>query len=65
VHDVQLLVGAGISSRDDLANASAGTIFELAMEFLQTSEGSRVLRPGETLEEDEVEEWIGLAQETA
>lgn len=65
VHDVQLLVGAGISSREDLANASAGTIFELAMEFLQTSEGSRVLRPGETLEEDEVEEWIELAQETA
>ncbi len=65
VHDVQLLVGAGISSRDDLANASAGTIFELAMVFLQTSEGSRVLRPGETLEEDEVEEWIELAQETA
>jgi hypothetical protein len=65
VHDVQLLVGAGISSREDLANASAATIFELAMEFLQTSEGARVLRPGETLEEDEVEEWIELAQETA
>lgn len=64
VHDVQLLVGAGISSREDLANASASTIFELAMEFLQTSEGARVLRPGETLEEDEVEEWIELAQET-
>lgn len=65
VHDVQLLVGAGISSREDLANASAATIFELAMEFLQTSEGARVLRPGETLEEDEVEEWIELAQESA
>ncbi|MBY9068466.1 DUF4332 domain-containing protein [Hyphomonas sp. WL0036] len=65
VHDVQLLVGAGISSREDLANASATTIFELAMEFLQTSEGSRVLRPGETLEEDEVEEWIELAQDSA
>lgn len=65
VHDVQLLVGAGISSREDLANASAATIFELATEFLQTSEGARVLRPGEMLEEDEVEEWIELAQETA
>ena len=64
VHDAQLLVGAGISSREDLANASASTIFELAMEFLQTSAGSRVLRPGETLEEDEVEEWIEMAQET-
>ncbi len=65
VHDAQLLVGAGISSREDLANASAATVFELAMEFLQTSAGSRVLRPGETLEEDEVEEWIEMAQETA
>ncbi|KCZ96249.1 hypothetical protein HHI_01180 [Hyphomonas hirschiana VP5] len=65
VHDAQLLVGAGISSREDLASASAATVFELAMEFLQTSAGSRVLRPGETLEEDEVEEWIELAQETA
>lgn len=65
IHDAQLLVGAGISSREDLANASAATVFELAMEFLQTSAGSRVLRPGETLEEDEVEEWIELAQETA
>lgn len=65
VHDAQLLVGAGISSREDLANASAATIFELAMEFLQTSAGSRVLRPGETLEEEEVEEWIEMAQETA
>ena len=65
VHDAQLLVGAGISSREDLANASAATIFELAMEFLQTSAGSRVLRPGETLEEEEVEEWIEMANETA
>lgn len=65
IHDAQLLVGAGISSREDLANASAATVFELAMEFLQTSAGSRVLRPGETLEEDEVEEWIEMAQETA
>lgn len=65
VHDAQLLVGAGISSREDLANASAATIFELAMEFLQTSAGSRVLRPGETLEEEEVEEWIEMASESA
>ena len=28
VHDAQLLVGAGITTREDLANASARTIFE-------------------------------------
>ena len=44
VHDAQLLVGAGITTREDLANASARTIFELTMEFLSTPEGERVLR---------------------
>ncbi|MFN4225576.1 MAG: DUF4332 domain-containing protein [Hyphomonas sp.] len=65
VHDVQLLVGAGITSREDLANASARTVFELAMEFLATPEGGRVLRDDQVLHEDEVEEWIGMAQEAA
>jgi len=65
VHDAQLLVGAGITTRDDLANASARTIFELATEFLSTPEGERVLRDDQVLHEDEVEEWIGLAQDAA
>jgi hypothetical protein len=63
VHDAQLLVGAGITSRKDLANASAHTIFELAMDFLSTPEGERVLRDDQVLHEDEVEEWIGMAQD--
>jgi hypothetical protein len=65
VHDAQLLVGAGITTREDLANASARTIFELAMEFLATPEGERVLRDDQVLHEDEVEEWIEMAQEAA
>jgi hypothetical protein len=65
VHDVQLLVGAGITTREDLANASAPTIFELAMEFLATPEGERVLRDDQVLHEDEVEEWIEMAQDAA
>jgi hypothetical protein len=65
VHDAQLLVGAGITTREDLANASARTIFELAMEFLATPEGERVLRDDQVLHEDEVEEWIGMAQDAA
>ena len=65
VHDAQLLVGAGITTRDDLAGASAHTIFELAMEFLSTPEGERVLRDDQVLHEGEVEEWIGMAQDAA
>jgi predicted RecB family nuclease len=65
VHDAQLLVGAGITTREELANASARTIFELAMEFLSTPEGERVLRDDQVLHEDEVEEWIGMAQHAA
>ncbi len=65
VHDAQLLVGAGITSREDLANASAHTIFELAMDFLSTPEGERVLRDDQVLHEDEVEEWIEMAQSAA
>ena len=59
------LVGAGITTREDLANASARTIFELAMEFLSTPEGDRVLRDDQVLNEDEVEGWIELAQDAA
>ena len=65
VHDAQLLVGAGITTREDLANASARTIFELAMEFLATPDGERVLRDDQVLHEDEVEEWIEMAQDAA
>ena len=65
VHDVQLLVGAGITTREDLANASARTIFELAMEFLATPQGERVLRDDQVLRADEVEEWIEMAQDAA
>ncbi len=65
VHDAQLLVGAGITTREDLANASARTIFELAMDFLATPEGERVLRDDQVLHEDEVEEWIEMAQDAA
>lgn len=65
VHDAQLLVGAGITTREELASASAHTIFELAMEFLSTPEGERVLRDDQVLHEDEVEEWIEMAQDAA
>lgn len=65
VHDAQLLVGAGITSRDDLACASAATISELATEFIQTPEGGRILRDGQRFDEEEVEDWIEMAREAA
>ena len=64
-HDVQVLVGAGIRSGDDLANASAHDVFQAAMNFLATDEGERVSRDDDALEESEVEEWIDLAKQEA
>lgn len=63
VHDAQILVGAGIRNRKELAEAPARTLFMLATEFLQTPEGDRVIRDDDYLAEEEVEEWIEMAKE--
>ena len=62
VHDVQILVGAGIRTRQELAEAPARTLFMLASEFLMTPEGDRVIRNDDYLAEEEVESWIGMAK---
>ena len=64
-HDVQVLVGAGIRSGEDLAKANAFDVFEAAMDFLSTDEGTRIARDDDNLEESEVEEWIDLAKQEA
>ena len=64
VHDAQILVGAGIRNGDDLANASATSIFHASMGFLKTSEGARIVRDDHVLRETEVSEWIDLAKES-
>ena len=64
-HDVQVLVGAGIRSAEELAEASTRTLFLTAMEFLSTEDGERVSREDDVFVEDEVEEWIGLAKQAA
>ena len=65
-HDVQVLIGAGIRTGEDLAKASAQEVFRAAMDFLETSEGERVSRfEDEALEESEVAEWIDLAKQEA
>ncbi len=63
VHDAQILVGAGIRNRKELAEAPARTLFMLASEFLQTPQGDRVIRDDDYLAEEEVEEWIEMAKE--
>lgn len=65
VHDSQILVGAGIRTADDLAEASARDLFIEAMTFLTTPDGERVLNNLDNLEEDEVEHWIDLARQSA
>lgn len=64
-HDAQVLVGAGIRSADELANASARDIFIAAIDFLSTPEGDRIVRDEEELEEDEIEAWIDMARNAA
>ncbi|WP_300423152.1 DUF4332 domain-containing protein [uncultured Hyphomonas sp.] len=63
VHDAQILVGAGIRNRKELAEAPARTLFMLASEFLQTPQGDRVIRDDDYLAEEEVEQWIDMAKE--
>jgi len=65
VHDVQIMVGAGIRTKKELAEAPARTLFLLATEFLGTSEGQRVRRGDDIFMEEEVEEWIERAKDAA
>ena len=63
VLDSQILVGAGIRSAKDLANASARSVLKAATSFLETPSGSRVLWGSEsTVNEGEVKQWIDLAR---
>ncbi|HPE47710.1 MAG TPA: DUF4332 domain-containing protein [Hyphomonas sp.] len=65
VHDVQILVGAGIRTAKELADAPARTLFLLATEFLNSPEGEYVQRGDDVFVEDEVEEWIERAKGAA
>lgn len=63
VLDSQILVGAGIRSAEDLAKASATTVFKAATSFLDTPQGARVLWGGDNnVDKTEVEQWIDLAK---
>ena len=63
VHDVQILVGAGYRSLDAVANASASELLEASMSFVETPEARRIISGKSAPDAEEIEEWIGLAQD--
>jgi predicted flap endonuclease-1-like 5' DNA nuclease len=58
----QLLVGAGVYTADDLADADAEFLLEAIQEFADTHDGQRALRGAEPPGLDEIEDWIAAAR---
>jgi predicted flap endonuclease-1-like 5' DNA nuclease len=59
----QLLVGAGVSSLDDLATADPDFLVDAIAMFAATPEGERALRSGSLPDRDRVKSWIEAALE--
>ena len=64
-HDVQILVGGGIRTLDDLAAASPEEILTKVRPFVVSDQGKRVIRSGDEPDVSEVERWIAWAGEAA
>jgi len=64
-HDAQILVGAGVGDRADLARCDAADLFQRVQEFVATSEGQSVLRDGQPPDLAEIQGWIAKAQTNA
>ncbi|WLD14828.1 DUF4332 domain-containing protein [Planctellipticum variicoloris] len=62
---VQLLVGSGVESAEDLATSDAETLFELVTTLAATSAGERMLRDDAPPTLADVERWIDAAQPRA
>jgi hypothetical protein len=63
VHDVQLLVGAGFRSVDEVASARAGDLLKAAMAHFEKPETRRIIKHSNAPDATEVDHWIGLAKE--
>ena len=63
VHDVQLLVGAGFRSIDDVAEARAGELFAAAKAHFEKPETRRIINDNNAPDPEEVLHWIELAKE--
>lgn len=61
-HDAQILVACGITEAEQLATARAKELLGHAEQFLQTSEGERVLRSGQKPDVAEIGRWIVAAR---
>ncbi|MEO0784240.1 MAG: DUF4332 domain-containing protein [Pseudomonadota bacterium] len=61
VHDVQILVGAGIRSVDDLRAQSASELFSAATQFANTPAAERIIHDADKPTRDEVDGWISKA----
>ncbi|MEO0466167.1 MAG: DUF4332 domain-containing protein, partial [Pseudomonadota bacterium] len=65
VHDVQILVGAGVRNVPDLAAASARELLNAALEFAETPGALRIIKPEHAPTSDEVDEWIEAGRSAA
>lgn len=61
VHDVQILVGTGIRSIEDLRSASATALFEAATLFARTPAAERIINAADKPTREEVDGWISRA----
>ena len=61
----QLLVGAGVHTAHDLANANVKDLVALVKEFADTKEGEQVLRTGAPPDEAKIANWIAAAKSIA
>jgi predicted flap endonuclease-1-like 5' DNA nuclease len=61
----QLLVGAGYTSADTLANADAEKVCADVLTFAHSEEGQRLLRNGEPPDLEKIKAWLSAARSTA
>ncbi len=60
-HDVQILVGCGITEASQLAAKDPESLLGTVTPFVATKEGTRILRNGKKPDLDEMHEWIDAA----
>lgn len=61
-HDAQLLVAAGITTPEEVADYAADELFALIEPIATSSEGQRILRGGKDPDLQEIADWIEYAQ---
>tara|TARA_R110002096_G_scaffold147671_22_gene307827 strand:- start:27595 stop:29103 length:1509 start_codon:yes stop_codon:yes gene_type:complete len=62
VHDTQILVGGGIRSADELAALQPEEVLADVLPFVESSQGSRIVKPGSEPDLRETMRWVGWAE---